>query len=1133
MKRNVFLKTLCVLLVCAVALCGMTTALAADGTVNGDQYTFTDRNGNTVTVPVNAFASYVVSFQHGNPWKEPGSLSTFQEDVLGLPDLNENATSGRNGELTLGTNGVLVVGFPSSIYDGPGDDVYVFETGGWVEATRVEVSNDLETWYDLGVAEGSTAGLDLNGKVPEGMNFKYVRLTDTGENGVGDYPGADIDAVCGLNTKPLDPSEAGQEYSYSTMNTAAVQSGVKKIRRIEIPADSKPIMIDMIRTYHWNDGRGTEKPGRIVIREVVNSNGSWTVGDIVGSWEAEGETGSGIRNLFWVVHPGFVLQPGKSYCVLPSDTSTWSCNEQSGMNGMMEMTGHYLEDGRTGSTETASISTSASTSGNNTGNNGGSGGTSGTPAGSNGDSTVPAEGGAWTMISYDHHEEQTGWADGVSFGMDYDYDMDRQVVTHTITESDTRSGHRVDMTWIGTCTFPARTVAAEGKLQVTATSSTSRHIRPDEGGASLGSLWCEIRDDQGRSFVDVNDDSKKGVYSGSAKYDSTTGHHVEDPLFDSATMSMTMPAGKEDGEIRTITFKATNASTLGCTIETTWTYRWSASASAVGGDRPGEPVTGSGNTPQDTKPQEPSEMVSSETAKGDAYSYSTMNADAVQSGVKKIRRIEIPADSRPIMIDMIRTYHWNDGLGTVQPGRIIIREVVNSNGSWTVGEIVGSWDAEGESYYGLENIYWVVYPGFVLQPGKSYCVLPSDTGTWSCNEKSGMNGMMEMTGHYLEDGSTGNTETSSISTGGNGGTAGGNTGSTGSTETSSISTGGNSGTTGDGNGNSGTSGGISVDGITLEINKTVYEPGETITVSYSGITEEHVTDRAWVGVAAASASPMDYMDWQFVKPGSSTVMLKAPGVPGSFEVRLFLSREAKHESLIRELSKGFIVKGEKLSVSDFSTEMYARHSLVWNYADNRYEGYSRAGIYDVQTCDVSVSDNKLYLTLPAHQFSYKNPNYWSSSPFDEGNISLDGNQPAYAETITETRGEVLMTGSISSMREGSDSHGAYQRYEGTIESPFDYHYKTSAVYQDGTGTGDIHVSSNSKSATNSGFILIIYSSGHRQLYLGLWGDMSGSATINDNICDWFAFGENSIYYPVEGDGVQNYLDYNHYDTDGE
>ena len=206
MKKR--LLSLALALALAMLLMLAPAAFAEDGYRDGDNYTFTDREGNTVTVPVSAFASYVVEFTHGDPW------TSYEENMdpeiaLGLPD-SSNATYS-TGDLCLGINGVLILGFDSLIYDGPGADIYVFEVGDNVEESKVEVSNDLITWYEIGIAEGRTAGLDMAGKVPSGSSFCYVRITDTGNNSPGSWSGADIDAVCGLNVKSAAPAEPEPE----------------------------------------------------------------------------------------------------------------------------------------------------------------------------------------------------------------------------------------------------------------------------------------------------------------------------------------------------------------------------------------------------------------------------------------------------------------------------------------------------------------------------------------------------------------------------------------------------------------------------------------------------------------------------------------------------------------------------------------------------------------------------------------------------------------------------------------------------------------------------------------------------------------------------------------------------------
>ena len=179
------------------------------GSVSAEDYSFTDRDGTTRTVPDGeySFATRVVDFIPGDPWTSKPDAQD-PNDVLGLPD---RVGDRDDNALTLGAGGILTVEFNINITDGEGDDIYVFEVGGQVEATKVEVSSDLNTWYEIGIAEGDTAGLDLNGKIPDGGAFRYVRLTDMKESPTGTWPGADIDAIAGLNVKPVTSNWAQTE----------------------------------------------------------------------------------------------------------------------------------------------------------------------------------------------------------------------------------------------------------------------------------------------------------------------------------------------------------------------------------------------------------------------------------------------------------------------------------------------------------------------------------------------------------------------------------------------------------------------------------------------------------------------------------------------------------------------------------------------------------------------------------------------------------------------------------------------------------------------------------------------------------------------------------------------------------
>ena len=192
--------------VLALAMClsmMVIPVFAADDVV----YTYT--RGNQITIPGGAksCATKVINFTPGNPWTSDDRAMN-PEDVLGVPDYDDAADT---NYLTLGAGGSITLEFSINIIDGEGNDIYVFEIGPAVEATQVEVSSDLENWINVGKADGSLSGVDLNGKVPEGASFRYVRITDLAGGG-GSWPGADIDAVAGLNAKvPPTGSEWANE----------------------------------------------------------------------------------------------------------------------------------------------------------------------------------------------------------------------------------------------------------------------------------------------------------------------------------------------------------------------------------------------------------------------------------------------------------------------------------------------------------------------------------------------------------------------------------------------------------------------------------------------------------------------------------------------------------------------------------------------------------------------------------------------------------------------------------------------------------------------------------------------------------------------------------------------------------
>ncbi len=95
---------------------------------------------------------------------------------------------------------------------------------------------------------------------------------------------------------------------------------------------TRPYMITLVQTYHWNSGKGTTRPGTIGFRDER--------GKVYGPWTAEGLPGQGgVRNAYWQLNPNAVL-PAGTYTILDSDPATWSQNSQSGGRGFVLIKGY-------------------------------------------------------------------------------------------------------------------------------------------------------------------------------------------------------------------------------------------------------------------------------------------------------------------------------------------------------------------------------------------------------------------------------------------------------------------------------------------------------------------------------------------------------------------------------------------------------------------------------------------------------------------------------------------------------------------------------------------------------------------------------------------------------------------------
>ncbi len=118
--------------------------------------------------------------------------------------------------------------------------------------------------------------------------------------------------------------------------------------------------------------------------------------------------------------------------------------------------------------------------------------------------------------------------------------------------------------------------------------------------------------------------------------------------------------------------------------------------------------------------------------------FTNMNPNTVNNNPPSVKVLTVKADSRPILVSQISTYHWNDGCGA-QPGTISI---------WENGRQLGAWQAKGRSGSGADNVHRIVYPNITLHPGHSYEIHDSDVATWSRNKASEDCGMFELQGSY-------------------------------------------------------------------------------------------------------------------------------------------------------------------------------------------------------------------------------------------------------------------------------------------------------------------------------------------------------------------------------------------------
>jgi outer membrane protein OmpA-like peptidoglycan-associated protein len=160
---------------------------------------YSDGHGGIVNLPQGdiSFADTVISYKPGNP--APIAHNANPQDAIGLPDFNADSIS---GFVSLGVGGELVLAFTNNaLINIPGNDLYVFESGRYIEETYLYVSKDGLNWISVGKINGGNALVDIGYSTKPGDIFRYIKLVDA-KTRTHDrmWPGADIDAVAAIGS---------------------------------------------------------------------------------------------------------------------------------------------------------------------------------------------------------------------------------------------------------------------------------------------------------------------------------------------------------------------------------------------------------------------------------------------------------------------------------------------------------------------------------------------------------------------------------------------------------------------------------------------------------------------------------------------------------------------------------------------------------------------------------------------------------------------------------------------------------------------------------------------------------------------------------------------------------------------
>lgn len=151
----------------------------------------------------------------------PGAAQSDATQAKGAPDFIDGVACGETCPyVSLGSGGSLTVEFVDNRLTGSDSssaDLWIFEVGGDVEDTFVEVSKDGLNFTSVGKIGGAISGIDLDYYgFTSADEFTHVRITDDPNEGAvsGISVGADIDAVGAISSVAADICDLSIEKTY-------------------------------------------------------------------------------------------------------------------------------------------------------------------------------------------------------------------------------------------------------------------------------------------------------------------------------------------------------------------------------------------------------------------------------------------------------------------------------------------------------------------------------------------------------------------------------------------------------------------------------------------------------------------------------------------------------------------------------------------------------------------------------------------------------------------------------------------------------------------------------------------------------------------------------------------------------